>query len=91
LIKVIREICKRRITLANFLTQHNIIRLIVDVMNINVTDDAGLVDEVNGAFGVALSAQDAISFRYSAMGPEVAEQGIINSSQAFSPCTQTIG
>ena len=60
-------------------------------MDINVTDNAGFIDDEEGALTFPIRAQDAIQFGDFAMRPEVAEKWVVNPAKAFSPGDQTIG
>jgi hypothetical protein len=59
-------------------------------MHINVTDDAVLIDNKDRPFAVAFAAQDAILLRQRAVRPEIRQQGVRNSPQAFRPGVQAV-
>jgi hypothetical protein len=54
-------------------------------VDINVADLAFLIDHEKGAFGLTVCAQHAVFLGEGAVGPEIAQQGIINLSQAVCP------
>ena len=47
-------------------------------MHIHVAEDTGFVDEEDGPLGVTLGAKDAVGSGYGTMGPEIAEDGVVN-------------
>ena len=55
-------------------------------MDIDIADDPLLIDHKNGALRTAfVFSKDIIFFGYRTVGPEIAEQGIIDAAQALSP------
>ena len=55
-------------------------------MDIDIPDDPLLIDHKNGALRTAfVFSKDIIFFGYRTVGPEIAEQGIIDAAQALSP------
>ena len=69
--------------------QDLIIRLLVDIVNIDILDDTCFVDDENGAFGAPIGTQYTILLGDLAMRPEIAQKWIGNPTQAFSPGLQT--
>lgn len=76
------------IDLPENLAQLLVIRLVINIVNIDVLDDTFLINDEQGAFAVPFATQDAICRRDCAMRPEIGEQGKADPAQAFSPCLQ---
>ena len=77
------------VNLTQDIVQHLVIGLFINIMNIDVTDDALFIDDENGPLGMPFAAQHAVLFGHFAMGPEITQQGIVDAAQAFSPGLQT--
>jgi hypothetical protein len=58
-------------------------------MDIDITDDAVLIDDKDSPLGVTLGGQDAVLFGDCAVRPEIAEEGIVDPTQAVSPGFET--
>ena len=52
-----------------------ILRLVVNVMDVNVADDALFVHDEEGPFAVAFFAQDAVTLGHLTVRPKVGQQG----------------
>lgn len=66
-----------------------VIRLVVDIVDIDIADDACLIDDEERPFGLAIGTQYAVLIRNRAMRPEIAEERKTDASQAFGPGLQT--
>ena len=60
-------------------------------MDINITNDSGLIDDKEGTFAETFRAQHTVQFGNFSVRPEITEERIVNPSHAFSPGDQTIG
>lgn len=55
-------------------------------MDIDISNDPLLIEDKNGALRTTfVFSKDTIFFGYRTVGPEIAEQGIIDAAQAFCP------
>ena len=63
--------------------------LIVNIMNIDILDYSYAVNDKNSSLGGSIRTQNAISFGDCAMGPEIAQQWIMDSTQIFRPRSET--
>ena len=71
--------------------EHIVIRLVVDVMNIHIADDAPLVEHKQGAFRVTIPvSKHIIAPGRLAVGPKIAQERITYPAQAFCPGLQTV-
>ncbi len=62
--------------------------LIVDIVDVDIADNAILVDDKDGPFSITLMAQDAVLSGDFAVRPEIAQQGIGDAVERFSPGLQ---
>jgi hypothetical protein len=65
--------CSFWIDRPQFRKEDFVIRLIIDIMNIDVADDSFFVEDEERPFGVPLRSKDTILLRYFAMRPEIAQ------------------
>src|SRR5262245_21795864 len=68
-----------------FIKKDRVLRLIADRMNVDVPDDAFLVDDEDCSFRKTFSAQNGELQSGQAMRPKIADQRIGNPSQRFCP------
>jgi hypothetical protein len=54
-------------------------------MDIDIADNTPLIDDKDGALGIALGAQDTILLAHLSMRPKVTQQGVSDATQAFCP------
>jgi hypothetical protein len=79
-----------RIDPAQFGQQNFVIGLVVDVVDVNIADNAILVDEKQRPLGTSfLGTQNSVLRGNRAMGPKVTQERIADTSQAFRPGGQT--
>jgi hypothetical protein len=69
----------------NGIPQHLVVGLKVDVVDVDVADLSSFIDYEQGAFGPAVSPQHAVFLGEGAVGPEIAQEGIIDPAQAVCP------
>jgi hypothetical protein len=62
--------------------------LLVNIVDINIPDRAGFIDNKYGSLGFSLRAQNTVLLCDTAMRPEIAQQWIIDAPQAFGPGLQ---
>lgn len=75
-----------RVDFPQDLIHHFVFGLLVDVMDIDIPDNPLFIDDENGALGTTfVRSKHAIFLSHHAVGPEIAEQGIIDAAQAFCP------
>ena len=55
-----------------FIEEHFVVRLVINIMDINIADDAILIHDKYGAFSVAFFAQDPVFFRDRSVRPKIA-------------------
>ena len=65
--------------------QDLVVRKLVQIVDMLVSDDALFVHDEDGSLREALRAQNAILLGYLAMGPEVTEQGDLAGIERFCP------
>ena len=58
-------------------------------MDIDVADDPVLIDNKDGPLGVAFGGKDAVFLGDCAVRPEIAEQRVVDASQAVCPGDET--
>jgi hypothetical protein len=79
-----------RIDPAQFGQQNFVVGLVVDVVDVNISDNAILVDEKQRPLRTSfLGTQNSVLRGNRAMGPKVAQERIADTSQAFRPGGQT--
>jgi hypothetical protein len=73
-------------------TQRNaqifVVRLVINIVNIDVADDSFLIHDEKRPFRFTLGTEDVVFFGNRAMRPEIAEEGEADTTQAFSPGLQ---
>ena len=84
-------VAHRGIHPADDLAQLIIGRLVVFVVDIDVADNPLLVDDEDGALGVAFGSQYAVVLGHRAVRPKVAQQRVVDAAQALCPGFETIG
>ena len=65
-----------------------VFRLLIDIVNVGIADKAKFIHNKDGALRGTIRAQHTVSFRNSAVRPEVAQQRVVDSAQALSPRLQ---
>jgi hypothetical protein len=76
--------------LSQLTKQNFVIRLLIDIMHIHITDDARPIDDEERPLTFTIGAQHTILFCYLPMGPEIRQKRIRNTTKAFRPGVQTI-
>lgn len=56
-----------------------------DVVDVDVADDTGFVDDKDGPLGVAFVRQDPVLLGNRAVRPKIAEERVVDAAQAVSP------
>ncbi len=84
----LRTLAHLGVELTDGSTQNGVAGLVVDVVDIYIADGALLVNDENGSFSYPVRAQDAILLGNFAVRPEIAQQGVIYSTQVLSPGNQ---
>jgi hypothetical protein len=79
------------VELLQLFKQNRVLGLISDVVDIDVPNDAILVDYEDRTFGDAFLAEDVVLESDVAVRPEIAQQGIRNSAQRRRPCFIGVG
>ena len=72
----------------DLIEKHPVAGLVVDVMDIDVTDDAVVIDDEDGSLSVPFAPEDAVFHCHFPMRPEIAEDGIVDAAKCFRPCLQ---
>ncbi len=65
-----------------------VIRLVVDIVDIDIADDACLIYYEESSLGLAIGTKHAVLFGYRTVRPEIAEKRETDASQTFGPRLQ---
>ncbi len=74
---------------AKFSEQNFIVGFVIDIVDVDISDESLLIDDEDGPFRVAFGPQNAVLLCHRAMGPEVAKERIVDPTKAFRPCLET--
>ncbi len=81
----------QRVDPAQHVEQHIVVRLVVDVVHVDVADDAPFIQHEKRPFGMAvIFAEDIVAFGHQAVRPEVAQQRVRDAAHRFGPCLEGI-
>jgi hypothetical protein len=76
------------IDLPQDLAQLFVIGLVIDIVNIDISDDARLIDNEESPLGLAIGTQYTVFLSYRAVQPKIAEEWETDATQAFGPGLQ---
>jgi hypothetical protein len=74
-----------RVDAPQFREEHLVVGLIIDVVDVDIPDNSLPVEDEEGAFRVSLHSEHAVPFGDLAVGPEIAQQGEADVSEALRP------
>lgn len=74
-----------RLDAINFSEKDLIAGLIINIVNVDVLNDALFVDDEDRPLGVSLRAKHAVQLSHLAVGPEIAHQRVRNPAEAIGP------